>query len=595
MKKHVSLFCLAGLVGSLTVSHTLSGQTTPDYNTGVFGNSVKFRAAGAPLSISQFGTTKEFFFGGTFTVEFWAKVTPDYASGSSQWIQQEDGSISVGLVNFCTDYTCTELAPLPNIIFSLFSEADDTGPGEFSCFAEIPAYNEWFHVALVCNQNFGDSPATNEPGFGQMNIFINGYPAGIPLPAPPVNTVRYSDKPLLIGHHARNFFIDELRLWEIAKLGTGIRARMNQETETNASGLVAYYSFNAPATPAGSGAGKTFPNLSTGAGSPGSDLNGSMGANPFGFSIYPEFRQDRTFIATSGGDWNDPAIWGDGSQGIPDADETVTIDLPSAYDEIVLRGPLYANSIVFKNGRILTNGFMLNTYTVTAGASRYSYIVTDNGDDLGEGMYRISEAGWTYALLPIGNAQDYLPIKIRNGGSGNSGYTFYAEARVKDLMTSIIEPDAALDVPWELKAGVLSEGVQIDYQVKFHWYAHNEGRDFDRNQVYIANYHDGYWRRLGTGAPAEEAGDNLYAAAVMVREFSEFTGTSSEDVPLPVGLMKLRAAYEGKIPVLSWSTTFEANSDRFEVRSGLLSTAVKPGRIIFRMSIFMAMEKSTTG
>jgi hypothetical protein len=550
------LLCSTFAMVGLNVTH---GQVAPDYNTSTFGNSVKFSSAVAPLAIKNFGETYPFFFQGNFTIEFWTKVTPDYALGPTQWLYQEEGGMSLGLVNYCTDQTCETLGDLPAVQFTMYGLDEENNA---HCTASIPAYNEWFHVSIVVNQTI-NLPGVDygDPETHQMNMFINGEPVGFPQPAPIPNSIKNSTKPLYIGRHSRNFFIDELRIWNISKIGMGLRATMNEQTATNINGLVAYYSFNASSTPAGSGANKTFPNLSTGFGSGMSALNGSMG--PLLFSnmpYYPEFRTDKMYIAQSGGSWEDPDNWSGGE--VPGYDETVTIDLPSYQDELELNQTTNLFSIVFKSGKIRTRGYQLSTSTITAGASSSSYIITDNAFHPGIGQYQIMEAGRSYATLPIGNENRFLPVKIRNS-STNNGYTFHAEARIKDVQANISSPDEALNVPWDLHAAVWTDGIAMEYQAKFHWYEENEGPEFDRSRVYIANYHNGVWRKLGTGAPAELTPDGMYAPAVFVNEFSEFTASSNENFALPVRLTVFSVQQESRSASLKWATTMEENSSHF--------------------------------
>lgn len=575
--------------------HTLASAQeieAPNYNTSTFNNSVKFDFGSAPLSITNFGQTYPLFFQGNFTFEFWAKITPDYSSGFGQIMTQKEGAIDVGILLACENQDCESVQDLPFIAFKL----NTIFPQENRMvMAKIPAYNEWFHVAIVCNHSIGPSGFEfGDPDFNQMNMYINGYAVGPAQTVSASNSMINSTNPLFIGQYSRNLFIDELRIWNVAKYGMGVRATMNEESDPYTNGLVAYYSFNEPA---GSGPNKTFKNQSQGVGSGGNALNGGMGPLHFpDLPVYPEWREDRTYVALAGGNWSDPLIWSTGE--IPPFNETVTINLPNEYDQIELDNFAHLYSIVFKKGKIRTRGYQITTSTVTAGSSQASYIITDNGFHSGIGEYQLREGGSTYVTLPIGNEDYYLPIKIRNAiNSANTRtapinkvvyhlspggkptnfisnarttaavpyYTFHAIARIKDSQGLMAFPDKALTIPWDLYANTYEDGLPIVYKAKFHWYGVHEGPEFDRNHVYIGNYHNGQWRRLGTGAPAENVGPDMYAAAVIVDKFSEFTATSDEDIPLPVRLTNLSAKYENKTAQLNWKTTAETNSDRFEI------------------------------
>lgn len=548
MKKYLYLLFVSGglsCTGLLVVPTT--AQVAPDYQTTIFNNAVRFRAASAPISIRDFGQVQPHLFSGNFTVEFWAKVSPDFIASPQGLLHQPEGSISVGLISFCTNPECSETEDLPQISFQIHITNPEND--SYYCFAPIPGYNEWFHVALVAD-HISTSP-------GEMHIFINGrkQPGSVRAPGLP-EYIRLSDKPLIIGDGIRNLQLDELRMWNIPKLESGVQATMNEETSPYINGLVAYYDFNEPD---GSGINRVVPNKSRGAGSPTSDSNGlfaaRMGADQYGLGVYPEFRLGKTFVALQPGDWHDPIVWAEGE--VPDASEVVTIDLAGSGD-LVLPGPVYATSVVFKNGRIRTNDHTFTTSVPTAGSRQESYIITDGET----GGYELREGGSTYCTMPVGNDSEYLPLKIRRGGSG---HTFFATARVKPTGTAIPDAEAALNVPWELTAQTyVPDAPGGPFNVKFHWYESNEGAAFDRQRVYIANYHNGVWQKLGTGEAASDLGNGMYAIAVDVTEFSEFTGSSSES-SLPVTLEHFRGSMEKNVPVLRWATTYESNSERFNV------------------------------
>lgn len=96
--------------------------------------------------------------------------------------------------------------------------------------------------------------------------------------------------------------------------------------------------------------------------------------------------------------------------------------------------------------------------------------------------------------------------------------------------------------------------------------AADELTSFDRSNCYVAHYKDGSWNSITSG-PA--FGSNpFFAKRSGITSFSPFAITNP-DSPLPVTLARFDAVKEGSTALLSWSTTEETNSDRFEVERSI--------------------------
>ncbi|TDE17237.1 LamG-like jellyroll fold domain-containing protein [Dyadobacter psychrotolerans] len=565
MKKNALRISIWVLPLCFLLNLTASAQVTPNYDPQVFGNSASFYTGVEPISIDDYNTSWSYMLSGNFSIEFWVKVGPaEFATGKN-WIHQPDGAISVGTVYTCGDADCTSSTTLVQFQIHITDQQQDF----FTVWAPVTQYNEWFHVALVSNQSVeveGYDPDIDTQR-GEMAIYINGEKSGS-RPAPDPNMVRKNTQPVKIGGDNRFFRMDELRFWNIPKLRSGILTTMNEEADIYTNGLFAYYDYNFPGTQPGTGLDRIVPNKSRGAGSPTTNSNNALTGRmtQSTYADYPVFGPDHTFVAVQSGSWNNPATWG--GEGVPSYQEVVTIGTGLEDEEpfeVTMQSNADVISIVFKNGKIRTNGYTLSTSLKTFGASARSYIITDDGQASGYGNYFLQEGGGSgYTTLPIGNEDFYLPLKIRKL---NSNYTFYSTSKIHtEASPQISDPAAALNVPWELTAQTyLNDGPVTPYEVIFQWNQENEGENFDRSQVYIANFHNGVWRKLGNGSPAQVISEGVYAILCQTTEFSEFTASSSPSA-LPVSLISFKAKQESETVQLSWSTSSELNASGFHVQ-----------------------------
>ncbi len=88
----------------------------------------------------------------------------------------------------------------------------------------------------------------------------------------------------------------------------------------------------------------------------------------------------------------------------------------------------------------------------------------------------------------------------------------------------------------------------------------------DPSKLAVAHWNGTLWDDLGNGGTSGSNTVGTVSTAAAVPAFSPFTIASTEDAnPLPVVLAGFSASKEGAAAVLRWTTTDEANSDRFEI------------------------------
>lgn len=572
------------------------------YSDDVFGNAADFRGFG--IQHNDYNTTLQYTLSGNFTIEFWIKVSPVFENEgtSTSIISQQDGAINVYVGKGCNDIFVGGVCdtPKPVIGFQMISTEQGIGYGRE---AEIPGYNEWFHVALVSNQSvpveipddFYNHNWDNYPGGaekaaedyrhnqtidGEMSIYINGVKQKMIddeglvyfMRTPASELIRKSTNPLIIGSDL--IWLDDFRIWELPKMFEGIRAGINREEASDGSayatsnGLYAYFNYNAPMTQPGSGSGRVVPNMSRGAESPTNGTNGALAGemivNPYGG--YPVFRSGHIYELIGSGSWGTPYVWKDFNETFPGSEDDITVNIQGSSSEDIVRlsGFGSAHSLLFKKGKIATNGGEFWCMRSTLGASADSYVITDKGEHEQVGAF--VQSFWVqkdkFVNLPIGNQTDYLPVGI----TGKTWDGFRTWACVKEAIPSGLgNSNKSLNVPWDIKAESQSSLPKPGFRLKFQWNLHNEGSEFDREHVYIANYHNGQWRQLGYGMPAEVISEGVFAAVTDVDEFSEFTALGTE-VALPVRLIDFKVKQESSVTNLNWITDMEENSSHFEVQ-----------------------------
>lgn len=585
------------------------------YDPALFGNAMHIDHAFDGVTHPDFNTTLQYTLSGNLTIEFWMRVPPYMLAErqSATIFEQKEGAVKLYLTNPCV--TTSPTPPCDFTRHSLFFVMETIGSNNnilYGVDAEIPGYNEWFHVAIVVNHSvdvdlpddFYNYDLDGYPGGAdqaasdyydhqvlpqEMAIYINGVkqmrrdPTDsyyYKMTAPGSESIKKSDGSFVIGPGGTNgIWIDDFRIWEeTAKLQSGIRSTMNAPLPSGPGGfafqdgLYAYFKYDASpgstpihGTQPGSGFDRTVPNMSRGAGSPTSDGNyalmGSMIFDTYG--AYPAFGKGRTFKLVQAGGMNSPYLvyqnW-DGT--FPGASDDVTIDLQHEDDIVDLNNQVFFRSILFKKGKLRTNGYELRVNYSTLGASPASYVITSKGAQAEAGPYVKSLWYWKDILttLPIGTEAHYLPVAI----AANSSEGFTPVASVKEtLPAGLAEQSMALQVPWDIK--VRNANPAMTYKVKLQWNEENEGGDFDRSHIYFANFHNGAWRKLGQGLPATEEEPGIYSATINVDGFSEFTVIGSPSA-LPVRLAGFSAQPEGRsTALLSWSTTYEENTSHFVI------------------------------
>ncbi len=587
------------------------------YNPDLFGNAMHVNHAFDGVTHPDFNTTLQYTLSGNLTIEFWMRVPPYMLTErqSATVFEQKDGAVRLYLVNPCVLPSSTP--PCDFTRHSLFFQIEtfngnDNNAVIYGIDAEIPGYNEWFHVAIVVNHSkdvylpddFYHYDLDGYPGGAdqaandyydhqvlpqEMGIYINGVKQMRRDPtdsyyykmmAPDPESIKKSTGSFAIGPGGTNgIWIDDFRIWkETAKLQSGIRSTMNaplpagQDGFAFQNGLYAYFKYDAsPGSPSiygtipGAGLDRTVPNMSRGAGSPTSDGNyalmGSMTFDTYG--AYPAFGKGRTFRLVRSGNLGYHSIIYENWDGtFPGASYELTIELEHENDIVDLNNHVFFRSILFKKGKLRTNGYELMVNYSTLGASPASYVITSKGAQAETGPY--VKSLWyrkeTLTTLPIGSEAHYLPVAIAANSSGD----FTPVASVKEtLPAGLAEQSMALQVPWDIKVRNANPG--MTYKVKLQWNEENEGGDFDRSHIYFANFHNGAWRKLGQGLPATEEEPGVYSATINVDGFSEFTVIGSP-AALPVRLAGFSAQPEGRsTALLSWSTTYEENTSHFVI------------------------------
>lgn len=216
-----------------------------------------------------------------------------------------------------------------------------------------------------------------------------------------------------------------------------------------------------------------------------------------------------------------------------------------------------------------TNTKMLlgnNTLTLVSAApfndfNSERYFITN-----GTGGLR-KNVGGTGFTFPIGSATSYMPVVLSNTGTPD-----HFTARVGEGVYTSYLNNVPQGSPVALKAvnstWYISEDVPggSNAAMSLYWNPTDELPSFNRSNCYVGHYNSGAWN-AGTSGVA--SGSNpFFASRSGITSFSPFAVTNP-DSPLPVTLARFDAVKEGSTALLSWSTTEETNSDRFEVERSI--------------------------
>ena len=208
-----------------------------------------------------------------------------------------------------------------------------------------------------------------------------------------------------------------------------------------------------------------------------------------------------------------------------------------------------------------------HTLTLESGArftgnNASNYIVTN-----GTGGVRKKSLGSMGFTFPIGLETSHSPVAVSNDGTldhftarvGNGVYLSY----VNDVPQGSAISEKGVNRTWYISEDTPGESNAI---VTVGWTDVAELASFVRSNCFISHYENNKWDVV---AGTATIGTNTYFQSRSgITSFSPFAVTNP-DSPLPVTLARFDAVKEGSTALLSWSTTEETNSDRFEVEHSL--------------------------
>lgn len=280
------------------------------------------------------------------------------------------------------------------------------------------------------------------------------------------------------------------------------------------------------------------------------------------FAMYGNVTNNGTFDASAEGAW--AAFVSTSPQTVPTGQYSV-LSL-GGDNRKQLTGNATVNTLILlsSNTKVALgdNTLTLADNTEIMGAGAGSYFITD-----GTGGFKKNNVGSQDFTFPIGTENGYSPVVLTNIGiadnftvrAGDGAYSAFADNVPQGSpITSM-----AVDKTWYVSEDVPG-GSNVTMSLS--WNASDELPSFDRNSCFISHYMNNKWDTI-LGGPV--AGSDPYTKRRMgITSFSPFAVTNPNS-PLPVTLARFDLVSEGNTALLTWSTTSETNSDRFEVqRSG---------------------------
>jgi predicted outer membrane repeat protein len=203
-----------------------------------------------------------------------------------------------------------------------------------------------------------------------------------------------------------------------------------------------------------------------------------------------------------------------------------------------------------------------NTLTLGAVAEIFDANASHHFVTNGSGGLKKKNIGIQEFTFPIGTETSYTPVVLSNSGTVDD-FT----ARVGDGIYASYVNDVPQGSPVDSKVvnktWYISENVPGESNVKLslYWNSTDELPSFGGG-CYVSHYGTNGWDSIIYG-PAN--GSNpFFKSRSGITSFSPF-GVISPTSSLPVTLSRFDAVREGGTALLSWSTTGETNSDRFEI------------------------------
>lgn len=215
----------------------------------------------------------------------------------------------------------------------------------------------------------------------------------------------------------------------------------------------------------------------------------------------------------------------------------------------------------FQNG--ITTTDRANT---AAGALRFQNGATYTGGT-SDGQHvngYVGKAGNAVFVFPVGSGTDVRTLSISAPSSASAVLTTAFE-------TSSVEDGAAMEVPlqsvfpggswdWITGSAADDDGLTITVSIP-------DVTDFaNTSDLRLVGWDGAKWIDLSGVATASGNTENstLQGSIPAGTDVSQI-GIGSTEPPLPVTLVSFTAKAENQVAVLSWSTTMETNSDRFDI------------------------------
>lgn len=204
-----------------------------------------------------------------------------------------------------------------------------------------------------------------------------------------------------------------------------------------------------------------------------------------------------------------------------------------------------------------------NTFTVVSPLpfndfNSARYFVTN-----GTGGLKKNNLGSQVFTFPIGTETSYTPVTLTNAGATDN-FT----ARVGDGVYESYLNDVPVGSPLTSKAvnktWYISEDIPggSNAGIALYWNLADELASFDRTACFVSHYKSTSWNSATAGVAS--GGGPFSRSRSGITSFSPFA-VANPGSALPVTLARFDATGEGNTALISWSTTYETNSDRFEV------------------------------